>query len=59
MMSKPEYNVLTHIKTADFVKTLPPVQREIVECWKGSDRWYIYKGEIPPKWIKAVERTGA
>lgn len=42
-----------------FVKDLKPEHREIVEGWSGSEDWYIYKGKIPPKWIKKCERTGA
>ena len=45
-------------KALTFVKSLAPQHRPIVEGWEGSESWYIYKGVIPPKWIKAVEKTG-
>lgn len=39
------------VRAADFVKDMPEESRFIVENWDGSDKWYIYLGKIPAKWI--------
>ena len=39
------------VRAAGFVKELPVEHQGIVTDWDGSDKWYIFKGNIPPKWI--------
>lgn len=39
------------IRVADFVRDMPDEAKLIVEGWPGSENWYIFRGNIPPKWI--------
>ena len=43
----------------DFIKHLKLEQKMIVLAWAGHEAWYIFKGNIPPKWIKKIERMDA
>jgi hypothetical protein len=46
-------------KATEFIKTLSPADRGIVEDWPGSDMWYIYRGIVPAKWITKIENMEA
>lgn len=39
------------IKASDYVKSMPPEARLLVEAWNGSDQWFVFTGRIPPEWI--------
>lgn len=42
------------IAATEFVKELPKEAQQLVNGWPGSEEWYIYRGTIPPKWIKEI-----
>jgi len=44
------------IRAVDFVKGMPEKAQEIVTKWAGSEKWYVYHGIIPPKWIVGCHR---
>ncbi|QEY33668.1 hypothetical protein FL966_00530 [Caproiciproducens galactitolivorans] len=44
------------IRAIDFVADMPEEAQQIVTGWDGSDKWYIYRGIIPAKWIVGCHR---
>lgn len=40
----------------DFVGRLPTEARSLVTDWAGSEHWYVYVGQIPPFWIRSIDR---
>lgn len=50
----PKKHVRNLIVSTEFVKELPKEAQEVVNGWPGSEEWYIYRGTIPPKWIKEI-----
>ena len=47
------------IRAVDFVKEMPEETQEIVTKWVGSEKWYVYHGIIPRKWIAGCHRMEA
>lgn len=43
-------------RAIDFMKRYPVEARGVVEGWAGSEHWFIFKGIIPPDWIKEIVR---
>lgn len=39
------------VLATDFVKDMSGEAKQIVTEWAGSDKWYIFRGIIPAKWI--------
>lgn len=39
------------VRATDYVKALPEEARGLVLDWPGSEKWYVYLGRIPAKWI--------
>ncbi len=49
------------IRASDFIRGFPQEACRLIEDWPGSDKWYIFRGRIPPKWIlgcHAVKSAG-
>lgn len=44
------------VRATDFVKDMPEEAQQIVTGWNGSENWYIYRGNIPAKWIVGCKR---
>lgn len=40
----------------EWVKQLPEEDQPLVLIWEGSEDWYVYLGNIPPKWIVGCRR---
>lgn len=47
------------VKATEYIKSLPECSRSVVEDWPGSDKWYIFCGRIPPKWIVGCRKMEA
>lgn len=39
------------VRALDFVRNMPVQDQQLVTGWAGGDKWYIYRGNIPAKWI--------
>ena len=39
------------VKATDYIKDLPDYEHSLITEWDGSENWYVYTGNIPPKWI--------
>lgn len=44
------------VKASDYAKRLPEEDRALVSKWAGSENWYVYLANIPPKWIVGCTR---
>jgi|GEM_PF-507314 len=40
----------------DYCMRLPSPGHRLVEDWPGSEHWYLFLGQIPPGWIRKVEK---
>ena len=47
------------VRAIDFVKDMPEEAQQIVTGWDGSDKWFIYRGIIPAKWIVGCRKMEA
>ena len=39
------------VRALDFIRNMSAEDQQLVTGWAGGDKWYIYRGNIPPKWI--------
>ena len=44
------------VRAIDFVKGMSEDDRRLITDWDGSEKWYIYRGNIPAKWIIGCHR---
>jgi hypothetical protein len=44
------------MRATAFVEDFKPVYQKVVTEWEGHESWFIYRGDIPKKWIKKIER---
>lgn len=44
------------VKATDFIQDMPTDTQGLVLDWPGHENWYIFKGRIPPNWIKGCRR---
>ena len=45
------------VRALDFIRDMPAEDQELVTGWAGGDQWYIYRGNIPPKWIVGCHKV--
>ena len=43
------------IPALQYVSDMNAINKALVTEWDGSDKWAIYKGDIPPRWIAGVK----
>jgi hypothetical protein len=44
------------IRAVDFIKDFSEEAQQIVTGWDGSEKWHIYQGKIPAKWVVGCHR---
>lgn len=44
------------IPAADFVRNMPDEAKSVIYGWPGSENWYIFRGDIPAKWIVGCKK---
>jgi hypothetical protein len=40
------------MRAEELLPNLPSESKRLITDWEGSEKWFVYLGVIPPKWIE-------